>query len=66
MAVELGAGPDYVSFSQLTTWLKCGRAYYLGRVQKVPETPAFYLAGGSAVHASCDAVDYHRLSLGLA
>ena len=65
MAVEVGVGLAYVSFSQLTTWLKCGKAYQLGRIQKVQELPAVYLAAGTAVHSACDDVDSWRIEQGL-
>lgn len=42
--------PDHRSFSQLSTWLRCQHQYLLSRVHQVPETPAVYLAAGSAVH----------------
>lgn len=42
------------SFSQFTSWLKCGKAYELERVLEVKTVPAWYLAGGSAVHAAIE------------
>lgn len=44
------------SFSQFTSWLKCGKAYQLERIVKVPTTPAWYFVGGSAIH---DALEHY-------
>lgn len=49
--------PVYVSYSQFTSYLQCGKAYQLRRLFDVPEVPAWYLAGGSAVHAVTEAYD---------
>lgn len=42
------------SFSQFTSWLKCGKAYQLERVLEAPAMPAWYLVGGSAVHSAIE------------
>lgn len=42
------------SFSQFTSWLKCGKAYQLERVLEAPTMPAWYLVGGSAVHSAIE------------
>lgn len=42
--------PVHRSYSQITTYLDCGKKYELSRLIRVPETPAWYLIGGSAVH----------------
>jgi len=44
------------SYSQVTSYLNCPKSYQLSRVVKVPETPAWYLAAGSAVHAGLEAI----------
>lgn len=49
--------PVYVSFSQITSWLKCGESYRLEKVLKVPSKPAWYFAGGSAVHTATEWYD---------
>lgn len=43
--------PKHLSFSQLNTLRSCGEKYRLSRIWKVPETPSFAQAGGSAVHS---------------
>ena len=54
--------PAHISYSQLSTWLDCGWKYYLTRVEKVQEIPAWYLVGGSAVHAATEAYDRELFS----
>lgn len=44
------------SYSQVTSYLSCPKSYQLARVVRVPETPAWYLAAGSAVHACLEAI----------
>lgn len=41
---------DHLSFSALSAYQKCPRAFQLGRLLKAPETPAWYFATGTAVH----------------
>lgn len=49
--------PTYLSYSQFTTWLECGEKYRLTRIVQVPEDPAWFFAGGHAVHAATEAID---------
>lgn len=49
--------PVHISYSSLTTWLDCGWKYYLSRIEKIPEKPAWYFVGGSAVHAATEKYD---------
>lgn len=42
--------PVHRSHSQIKTYLHCPHQYLLERVVKVPQTPAWFLIGGSAVH----------------
>ena len=49
--------PSHGSYSSLSSYLDCGWRYYLERVQKIPENPAWYFIGGSAVHAATEAHD---------
>ena len=44
------------SYSQVTSYLSCPKSYQLARIVRVPETPAWYLAAGSAVHACLEAI----------
>lgn len=57
--------PQHRSFSQLKTFLRCARQYYLSKVARVPETPAMYLVGGSAVHTQIEAINRVVWSEGL-
>lgn len=52
--------PDYISYSQYETYLACGEKYRLTRIEQVPEQPAWYLVGGSAVHEATEAYDKAR------
>lgn len=49
------------SYSQLNSWLRCGHAYRLERIEKVPEYPAWWFIGGQAVHSATEAVDHYHL-----
>jgi putative RecB family exonuclease len=49
--------PPHRSYSQLKTFLACARQYYLAKVARVPEIPAVYLVGGSAVHSQIEAIN---------
>ena len=49
--------PIHVSYSSLTEWLSCGWKYYLSRVQKIAELPAWWFYGGSAVHKATEEWD---------
>lgn len=49
--------PEYISYSAFSSWLQCGKAYELGRLVGVKETPSWWLAGGSAVHAATERYD---------
>lgn len=49
--------PPHVSYSSLTTYLDCGWKYFLTRVKKVEEHPAWYFVGGSAVHLATEMYD---------
>lgn len=45
------------SYSGLSDWLKCGKAYQLKRVLKLPEKPAWWNVGGKGVHAATEHYD---------
>lgn len=49
--------PAYLSYSQFDTFLTCGEKYRLTKIEQVPEKPAWFLIGGSAVHAATEAYD---------
>lgn len=46
--------PDHVSHSQLTSYLRCSKAYYLSRVAKVPRLPSVWLVAGKALHTAIE------------
>ena len=52
---------DHLSWSQLSTWLYCGKQYELARIRGLKETPSVWLAAGVAVHKVCEqiALDYY-------
>jgi hypothetical protein len=52
--------PEHISYSALTTWLSCGWLYYLNRVKKLQEQPAWWFYGGSAVHRATE--EYDRMN----
>lgn len=54
--------PGYLSYSQFTTYLNCGWSYVLTRIEKVEEDPAYWFAGGTAVHTAADAIDHALLA----
>jgi putative RecB family exonuclease len=56
--------PEHISHSSRETLERCARAYFLTRVAKAPQTPALWLAGGSAVHETTEF--YDLLSVGQA
>jgi hypothetical protein len=50
--------PQHYSHSQVSSWLRCGKAYELERIVRVPRAPAVYLVTGNALHSAIE-----RLSL---
>lgn len=55
--VEIGVGGAYRSYSSFTAWLSCGKAWQLARLVLVKEQPAWWFAGGKAVHTATEAYD---------
>ena len=49
--------PAHVSYSQLSSWLRCGKAYELERVLRVPVAPTWAQVAGSAVHRATELLD---------
>ena len=49
--------PAHLSFSTLTTWERCPHKFLLEKVAQVPQRPAVYFAGGSAVHKMTEDLD---------
>lgn len=57
-------GPEipltHLSYSSLTAYLKCGKAYELSRILKLPERPMWSSIGGRAVHEATEVHDHKR------
>lgn len=53
----MNEAPAHRSYSQLSTFMRCQRQYYLSKIAQVPEQPAVYLAAGTAVHAMIEHVN---------
>lgn len=53
--------PSYLSYSQFTTYQSCPWSYYLTRIERVDEDPAWWFLGGTSVHAAADAIDHALL-----
>lgn len=61
---DIGVLPAHLSFSSVDTLLQCGEKFRLQRVLKAPQVPAWYFAGGSAVHAATEYLDRHMWETG--
>lgn len=55
--------PQHASHSSIELWLNCGKRYELQKIQRVPEPPAWYLIGGSAVHTATEWLDTNHYDL---
>lgn len=60
----MNTAPAHLSYSQFSTYTTCPESYRLTRIEQVDEDPAWWFAGGTAVHAGADAIDYALLSEG--
>lgn len=49
--------PEHTSHSAISSYQRCGKAFELSRLHKVPEAPAWFLLGGSAVHKATEWID---------
>lgn len=47
----------HASHSSINSYLRCGKAFELEKIKNYPTTPAWWLIGGSAVHAVTEAYD---------
>lgn len=54
---------SHVSYSQLTSWTRCGKAFELQRLQEAPESPTVWLPAGKAVHATFEAIARHYFNI---
>ena len=57
MTLEEKTGKPYISHSAMSSWLNCGWAYYLTRIQKVAENPSHWLVGGKSLHEATEIYD---------
>jgi hypothetical protein len=48
----------HISYSQFSTYVECGEKYRLTRIVGIQEDPAYWFAGGTAVHTATEAVDH--------
>lgn len=49
--------PEHLSFSALTSYIRCGKAYQLRRLAGAPEHPSWWSIGGSTVHQVTETID---------
>lgn len=47
----------HLSYSTLDQWFSCPKKVELAKIQKAPQLPAWWFAGGSAVHSATEAYD---------
>lgn len=58
--------PEHVSHSQLTSWAeRCQKEFFLRRIARAPELPAWWLVGGSTVHEVTEELDRRGLEFNL-
>lgn len=50
----------HLSYSSLTNYLKCGKAYQLSKILGLPEQAAWWSIGGRAVHEATEIIDRNR------
>lgn len=49
--------PEHLSHSQVESYARCGEAYRLARIERVPSEPSWALVAGSAIHAVTEHLD---------
>lgn len=47
----------HVSYSQFNEFVGCGERFRLTRIIGISEQPAYWFAGGTAVHTATEAID---------
>lgn len=57
-------GVGHISYSGLSTGLECLKRFQLSRITKAPQLPAWWFAGGSAVHAVTEDYDKDVFEVG--
>ena len=57
--IEIGevSIPSHVSYSAITTYLKCGYMYFLSRLKGIEEESSVWLVGGSSFHRATEEWD---------
>lgn len=55
----------HLSYSQVSSYIDCGYRYYLERVLRAPQVPAWWFIGGHAVHAATEAADKDLIRQGV-
>jgi len=45
------------SHSQLSTFTRCGKQYYLERIATAPSKPAVWFVAGTAIHNAIEAIN---------
>lgn len=50
----------HLSYSSLTNWLKCGKAYQLSKILGLTEQASWWSIGGRAVHEATEVIDRKR------
>lgn len=55
--MTIGSAPAHLSPSQISTLTQCGKQFELERIYRAPSKPAWYFAGGTAVHRATETAD---------
>lgn len=61
----VGEGPkklEHVSYSTFYSWFECPKKVQLAKLQRAPAVPAWWFAGGSAVHVATELYDHWTLA----
>ncbi len=61
---DIGTAPAHLSHSQVDTLSGCGQKYYLERILRAPQTPAWFFIGGHVVHEVTEILDRSVLEYG--
>lgn len=48
---------EHLSWSQINSFLSCGKAYQFSRLLQYPEQPSVWLAAGSAIHTAIEQIN---------
>ena len=53
---------SHLSFSQMTSYMRCSKAYQLSRLQHAPQTPAVWSFAGRALHETLNDIHNHHFT----